>query len=354
MRTWLARICVLLFVALLSSMASLVQPAWACGCGAMVSNSELRVGDEAAIVRWDGRTEQIVLRLGVDSLAADAALIFPTPSVASVKLGERRWFSQIDLLTAPGNRAQRDWWPRWKGVDGVGAGSRAPGGSVNVLDEQQLGSLVVATLDATDAGALAGWLRTNGYQLRPELARSLDVYVKMRWKYVAVKLAPRSEQALNGHLDPLHLSFASDRLVYPMSISHQATSPQFVHLWVVAPHRVERIDADASTVPAPVRFAGQVSGLSGSLSAFVGRDQWLTEFEVQIFRPGEITSDWQFGYAATDIGMRELHVSYDPVYILGVPGGWFLVGLSLIGLAVLLATIAHLVRRGRRAVRVSP
>jgi len=43
---------VLLMVVLVSAMASLVQPAWAwaCGCGAMVSNDPMQVDGEASIV----------------------------------------------------------------------------------------------------------------------------------------------------------------------------------------------------------------------------------------------------------------------------------------------------------------
>lgn len=91
----MARVSLLLLIALASTMAGLVQPAWACGCGAMVSNDPLRVAGEASIVRWDGKNEQIVMRLAVESQAADAAWIFPTPSVATVQLGQAGWFQQL-------------------------------------------------------------------------------------------------------------------------------------------------------------------------------------------------------------------------------------------------------------------
>jgi len=355
-RAWSARISVLLMVVLVSAMASLVQSAWACGCGAMVSNDRLQVDGEASIVRWDGSIEQIVMRLAVDSEAADAAWIFPTPTVATVQLGHREWFTQIEDVTRPTVRVERDWWPPWKDL-GLGTGAQAPGrGSVNLLDQQQLGPFVVATLDATDAGALSSWLSTNGYRLSPELAQTLGVYVKQRWKYVAVKLAPQSQAraVLNGELDPLHLSFDSDRLVYPMYISNLAKTPQHVHVWVVAPHRVERVDPDATRVPAPVRFAGPATGVNGSLGDFIGSDKWLTEFQTRISRPASITADWEFAATATDAGFREVEVDVEPVYILGVPGGWFIVGMIGGSLAVLLVTITVVVAIRRKPVaRVS-
>lgn len=78
-----------------------------------------------------------------------------------------------------------------------------------------------------------------GYKPSPELAQSLDVYVNKHWKYVAVKLAPgaQTQAVLYGDLDPLRLSFNSDRLVYPMSLSHLAKTSQHVHVWVVTAHR---------------------------------------------------------------------------------------------------------------------
>lgn len=318
----------------MSSLTGFVNPAWACGCGALVANDPVRVDGEASIVQWDGSTEQIVMRLTVDSQVPNAAWIFPTPSVAKVSLGDQQWFTQIDALTKPAVQVKRDWWPPWNlGIGGAETGAPA-GGPVRVLGEQRLGSLVVATLDAADAGALSAWLSTNGYNLRPELAQSLDVYVKARWKYVAVKLAPQTDKTLHGHLDPLRLSFASTRLVYPMSLSRLSTSSQHVRLWVVAPHRVQRADPDAGRIIAAVRFAGPVPDVGGSLGKFIGSGQWLTEFDTRIYRPDQITSDWQFTYAA-DRRHREVDVRVEPVYILGVPGGWLLVGLGVVGLAVL-------------------
>lgn len=344
----------LLITVLVSSITGYVNPAWACGCGAVVSNDPLRVAGEASIVRWDGSVEQIVMRLGVQSQAADAAWIFPTPTVASVALGDRGWFQQIDYQTRPEVRVKRDWWPRWGGAGGYGAAAPG-GGSVNLLHQEQLGPFVVATLDATDAGALSTWLTTNGYRLSPDLGQSLDGYVKQGWKYVAVKLVPQAGPVLDGDLDPLHISFDSDRLVYPMYLSRLAKTSQHVHVWVVAAHRVQRVDPDASRIPTQVRFAGRVSGLNGSLRDFVGPDQWLTEFETWITQPARISSDWRFAYAGADAAHREVEVHYDSIYILGIPGGWFLVGLAVAGLALLLATVAIVVmlRRGNPAARLS-
>lgn len=335
------------------ALTGLVQPASACGCGAVIANDRVQVDGESSIVRWDGSTEQIVMRLAVDSRSPDAAWVFPTPSVATVRLGDRRWFSQIDALTAPRVRVITDWWPRWRRqVNYAGANPGAPGtGSVHLLTEQRLGSLVVATLDATDAGALSGWLGAHGYRLRPELAGTLQVYVAQHWKYVAVKLAPKAASSLRGQLDPLQVSFASPRLVYPMYLSHLAATTQHVHLWVVAPHEVRRVDPDASRLPGVVQFSGPVPAVDGSLGGFVGAGQWLTEIDNRIYQPARITADWRFDYATADRPYREIETRYDAVYVLGIPGGWFLVGvgtlavLAVLGLTLLVVLVVMPRRR---------
>ncbi|MYU48332.1 DUF2330 domain-containing protein, partial [Streptomyces sp. SID7803] len=46
-------------------LGSLIAPAYACGCGAMVVNrdSRVEVARETSAVGWDGSTEQIVMQL---------------------------------------------------------------------------------------------------------------------------------------------------------------------------------------------------------------------------------------------------------------------------------------------------
>jgi hypothetical protein len=98
--------------------AALVQPSWACGCGAFVGSggeSGIDVADETSIVRFDDQagTEQIVMRLSVTSQARDAGWLFPTPSAAQVRLGDRAWFQELDKLTEPRVVRRRTWFPRF-------------------------------------------------------------------------------------------------------------------------------------------------------------------------------------------------------------------------------------------------
>lgn len=100
------RVLTLLFALLATQLGSLVGPAYACGCGAMIPDGFSRIGvqRETSVVRWDGRTEQIVMRFRVDGDAKKAAWIMPVPGRATVELGKAELFT--DLGQAHRARAQ--------------------------------------------------------------------------------------------------------------------------------------------------------------------------------------------------------------------------------------------------------
>ncbi|OLT36314.1 hypothetical protein BJF79_06820 [Actinomadura sp. CNU-125] len=335
---------------LASSTAAVAQPAWACGCGAMIADSSVRVSDETSIVRYDAaaRTEEIVMRLSAESSAKDAAWLFPTPSEAEVRLGERGWFEELDELTEPRVVTRRIWFPDLGGGFGAGDGA-APaagaGGGVEVLGERDLGPFRVATLDADDPDALAGWLSRNGYRLRPDLEKALGPYVEQGWKYVAVKLRPSSGAPLTGALDPLHVSFASDELVYPMRLSGLAENTQRLHLYVLGEHRVEQTTGERMRLT----FAGRVTPEqvgSAKLREFLGDGLFMTELLDGRIDPEEIDDDYRFT-ATDDEPYRQVVYRREVVRFLGVPAGWLLV-LAAGGLVVAVGAGLLVHRRSRR------
>ncbi|MYR86608.1 DUF2330 domain-containing protein, partial [Streptomyces sp. SID685] len=92
----------------------LISPAWACGCGAMVVDPAQRiaVSNERSVLRWDGRQEQIVMRLTVTGDARNAAWIMPVPHRATVRLGDPAVFDQLARAVAPVHRTRSHFWPR--------------------------------------------------------------------------------------------------------------------------------------------------------------------------------------------------------------------------------------------------
>ncbi|MEU9113017.1 DUF2330 domain-containing protein [Streptomyces sp. NPDC048483] len=335
-------------------LVSLARPAYACGCGAMVVDPKttMAVDRETSAVRWDGRTEQIVMSLTVAGNARDAAWIMPVPHRATVELGDSALFDDLAALTEPADKKRTYFWPRggdWPFARGESDGAGAPmpgagGPQVSVVGRERLGPFDVARLTATDPDALRGWLKTNGFRLPAALAAELRPYVAQHWEYVAIRLAPAERNTyLNGTLDPLRLSFASDRLIYAMRLSRLAKTSQSLGLYVLAPHRMEPRGAIGGSAP-EVFFAGRIKPKGASLRDLTGAGgAYLTAIDQQFPHPERITSDHELRRAATDTPYQRVRYTYVLMRVGDVPA-WVLAAGG--GLALLV--VALVVRRRRR------
>ncbi|MFD8637925.1 DUF2330 domain-containing protein [Streptomyces sp. NPDC059533] len=358
------RIAALLLALLATQLGSLISPAYACGCGAMVPYGQSRIGvdRETSAVRWDGRTEQIVMRFVVRGDADRAAWIMPVPGRATVRLGDGRLFDELAEQTRPQHRTRHYFWPRNKDWpfsssqgDAVGAApptARAPG--VGVVGREQLGDFDVARLTATDPDALKNWLESNGFTLPDRLATEVKPYVDQKWEYVAVRLAPREPgKKLSGQLDPLRIGFDSDRLVYPMRLSRMAKTPQSLGLYVLAEHRMEPVSRIGGSAP-EVTFAGTVTPAGGRLAELTGgKPVFLTAIDQEFPEPGRIDADHELRATATDTAYRRT-VYHDELLTVGggVPVWLLTVSAALVLLAV--PGVIVIRRRRRRRLRQAP
>ncbi|WP_371652461.1 MULTISPECIES: DUF2330 domain-containing protein [unclassified Streptomyces] len=361
------RIGLLMGALLTLQLVSLVSPAYACGCGAMVhgTGTRLAVRQETSAVRWDGHSEQIVMSLTVDGNAPKAAWIMPVPHRATVALGDRALFSDLEKATAPVHKDRDHFWPEdgdWPFAHhhravGDGAGPpRAAAPPVGVVDRQRLGPFDVARLTATDPEALRSWLETNGFQLPPTLSTELRPYVAQKWEYVAIRLAPASgDGPLTGTLDPLKLTFASDRLVYPMRLSRLAKTAQYLNLYVVSAHRMEPESPIGGTRP-EVLYAGRVPQEQGELARFAGVSHtsegatpYLTALSQSFWQPSAITGDHELTRATDDTPFQRVIWTDRLMRIAGIPA-WLLTVTT--GLAAVATTALLLIRRALRRRRV--
>ncbi|WAZ21410.1 DUF2330 domain-containing protein [Streptomyces cinnabarinus] len=341
---------------LLAQAGSLVAPAHACGCGALVPGAGQRVAvdREESVVRWDGRREQVVLRLRVAGDAERAAWIMPVPGRATVRLGDPALFDALHSVTAPVRRQRYHFWPRdgdWPLVSGGDRSSGPPPGGpagrpVGVVGRQRLGPFDVARLTATDPEALDGWLETNGFTLPPRLAGALRPYVDRRWEYVAVRLAPEATgDRLGGDLDPLHIAFAATEPVYPMRLSRLAGNPQSLGLYVLAAHRMEPASRIGGERPR-VTYAGRVKAGSGPLAELASGTPYLTAIGQEFPRPESISADHLLRRAPTDDPFQQVIHEDRLREVAGIPA-WLLTvtGAAVLGIT---AVSVFLVRRSRR------
>ncbi|MFJ1865194.1 DUF2330 domain-containing protein [Streptomyces sp. NPDC088097] len=359
-RTNVRRIWALLCALLALQLGSLISPAYACGCGAMVPDGTSRIGvdREVSVVRWDGRSEEIVMRFTVGGDARRAAWIMPVPSRADVSLGDPDLFPELDALTRPEHRTDTHFWPGagdWPfssgGRDSVGAalpGAGAP--RVGVIGRERLGDFDVARLTATDPDALRTWLEANGFKLPERLATELGPYVDRAWEYVAVRLVPREGGApLRGELEPLRIRFDSARLVYPMRLSRLARTPQSLGLYVLADHRMEPVSPIGGNIP-EVTFAGRVEPEGATAELAGDRPVFLTAIEQRFPEPSRIDGDHELRAAADTPYRRVIHHRElltvgggVPVWLLTVGGG------ALVAVAAALAVWVPRRRRRRTA-----
>jgi hypothetical protein len=187
----------------------------------------------------------------------------------------------------------------------------APGGAVDVLGRQRIGPFDVTRLAANDPAALATWLADKGFPRPDGLDANLAPYIADHWEIVAIQLAPaQAGELLTGGLQPLRLSFASDKLVYPMRLSRSATTPQTVDLYVLADHRMDPESVPVAGEQPSLEFAGHVerTDLSPALAAYVGEGAFLTQWNDYIHEPELIDGDYVFGPAASDTPFQ--HVIY--------------------------------------------
>ncbi|WP_229880510.1 DUF2330 domain-containing protein [Streptomyces alanosinicus] len=362
------RILTLVLTLLGVQLSWLVAPAYACGCGAMVPDParEIAVSDEQSVLRWDGRQEQIVMRLTVNGDARHAAWIMPVPHRAAVRLGDPALFDQLATATAPVHRTRYHFWPYngdWPFDDhDSAADAPAPGAdsAVGVVDRQRLGPFDVARLTATDPAALEDWLHTHGFSLPARLKTALRPYVDRHWEYVAVRLAPDtgtgtgtggSTGPLHGALDPLHLTFASDRPVYPMRLSRLASLPQSLGLYVLAAHRMQTRSAIGGLQPT-VLFAGRVHPHGGALGKLAARTPYLTALTQRFPEPSRISGDHELVRAAADTPVQQVDYEDRLLTVGGIPAWLLTVGGILLAAGTAFTVVV--VRRSRRPVTPPP
>ena len=303
-------------VVLAMSMTLATTPVEACGCGIYVpSEGEVSVSEEHVLIRWDGQTEDIVMTLGVLGSSKEAAVVFPVPARADVKLADAEVFDALKELTKPIIKDQLVFFPFVGGAEGA-----APGSAVTLLERQTLGPFDVSTLAATDADALGNWLADNGYNLAPEVAAALEPYVQQNWYYIAVRLSPGAgADELTGKLDPLWITFDYDKIVYPMRLSALARDTLTVFMYVLADHRVQKPMAFGYE---DVQYADWVEPAAlesdSPLAPFVTKKMFLTKIVEQIYQPETISDDYVFEFAASDETYHIIRYRY--VYdIAGIP-----------------------------------
>jgi hypothetical protein len=123
---------------------------------------------------------------------------------------------------------------------GAGYGGRGTGGGVEVLAVEKVGSFTAFTLAATDATALATWLKDNELTSTPETDLWLEHYVRMGFYYVAMRYDPpadaRSRRRAPIAAETVRISFDTPIAYYPYfepEPQHDPKTPRLLEVWYV-------------------------------------------------------------------------------------------------------------------------
>ena len=183
---------------LVLQLTALVATALPCAF-ALNPNDVVSTRSEYVVIAWNPakKMQHFVRYAAFESSAKDFGFLVPTPTEPELSEASERAFELLEQQ-----------------VENQNKGMRAAAAGVEVRFIQKVGSLDAAVLRATDARALAAWLKLNGYPSRPELMRWVDHYVRSKWFITAYKYGNRSEpQQIVAQA--VRMSFNTDRPIYP-------------------------------------------------------------------------------------------------------------------------------------------
>lgn len=252
----------------------------------------------ALIVHQSG-VEDLIISLEVSGDASQFAWFLPVPEKPEIKRGDDEIFTKLAELTRPKKnlldkiKGERKYYPvPLFGEIGRGVPEEE---KVEVIETKRVGILDVSVLQATKAADLEEWLKENGYKMPdyPEgLAKPIPLseeevfsppseqrvainrarqifqeYLDKGWYFVAAKIAtefleelpkvtPRLKLPLGveekkmemiypvppqyygqAHITPLHLTFKTEKIVYPMKITSLSQDSPSVLLYVLVDHK---------------------------------------------------------------------------------------------------------------------
>ena len=200
--------------------------------------------------------------------------VVPTPTRPSVEKLKKSPFAEL-RSRLPYERKP----PLARGLGGLGAGfGKGAGGArkVQIIEVKKVGSFTSFVLAATDAEALADWLKKHGLTSTPEADRWLAHYVRMKFYYVAMRYDPPAEGdkkkgAARTKAETIRISFDTPVAYYPYfepdrPEGQRAGESRMLEIWMVS--RTAVVPVVARRTGSSVRWVQPfASGLSYGPSA---------------------------------------------------------------------------------------
>lgn len=212
---------------------------------------------QKAIIVYDAGREDLILQVKYDGPVDEFGWLIPVPNLPVVQEGSMKCFYELSQFT------QQHFETAFGEAGTLGMDkSRSNGHSeppVKVIETKTVGAYEIAVLSATDSDALEKWLDANQFYFPETKSGVIDAYVKQHWYFAASRInlskksgfhlisTPRQAQGepisnyathlklASGELNPLQISFESDRCVFPLKISSINGKPSEVQVYVLSP-----------------------------------------------------------------------------------------------------------------------
>ncbi len=274
---------------------------------------DIEMPGQKAIIVYDAEVghEDLVLSVQLLAESPEAAWVVPVPSPPEVSTASAEWFVQLSDLTQPEIVTRTVPFPM------IGAATKGGAqGGVEVLSRERVGVYDVSVLSSDEPGALLEWLNENGYAFPEEGEPILDAYVEEGWYFLATRVLPGETANLEGDVQPLWLSFDTERPVYPMRLTALVDEYMDVLIYVLTDHRMEIKGSEFEP-----EFAGELtlesvaSEESDLVDLLTGRPYYVTKLHSWYFAAWETTDDLYFQRAASDEPYRRViyRTVVDPV-----------------------------------------
>jgi hypothetical protein len=171
---------------------------------------------------------------------------------------------------------------------GAAGPEAADDSGVTVTKREVVGPYETVQLKATDPGALALWLSTNGFNVPPDVQPVVDQYVNEKFDFLALKLVPgKSVQDMR----PVRVTSTGSNVVLPLRMVAAGTGPTVgIGLWIVGEGRYETQNFPSFTIPTDeiawdwTQNKSNYTELRAQKSAALGGKGWEIESSILVQR----------------------------------------------------------------------
>src|SRR5262249_24265628 len=295
---------------------TLVPSARAACCYFSAKNADILQPAQKVFITWDpeAKTETFTVQPKFEGNALDFGMVIPTPTqpklhemprdffkhLAVYSILKKREFAHSKLLPVlRNNRLFALGAPVAQGANSARletGEARKP--AVVVLEAGVVGSLDYKIISADRADDLYQWLKDNKYHYAGDEA-TLNFYVQKKWLFTVMKIDTmqmkrNKDGTFAGEVTPTRFQFASDKLIYPLKITHLSVKDKTEALFYVqAPHKVD-LQGDMSFQHTWVpMLQAATSCTPGGIKA--GGEQWLAAIRDQI--PAIQARNHQLGFS---------------------------------------------------------